>query len=284
MIHIGLFEGIGGFSIASSYMGWDTLSTCEINPFGRRVLEYYWPNAYHHDDIHTLTFNKINDELTKRSGPQWRSDDIVLTGGFPCQPYSLAGKRKGKDDSRHLWPEMLRIIREVQPTWIVGENVYGLVNWNEGLVFEEVSIDLENEGYQVQPYILPAVSVGSVHRRDRVWFVAHSNNTRLERKTSKRVQTGKERRNRVFNGESAWMGSETDWLNFPTQSPVRNGNDGIPDRMVDITVPRWRKESLMALGNAIVPQVAIQLFKTIEQYNTLTSSSLKQELSSQPLL
>jgi DNA (cytosine-5)-methyltransferase 1 len=212
---------------------------------------------------------------------------------------------------------MLRVIREVQPTWVVGENVYGLVNWNEGLVFEEVSVDLENEGYEVQPYILPAVSVGAVHRRDRVWFVARKNasytdsngcnkrnseheiqsdergeyaqryidksneygdssntdNEGLERETSKRIQTGKRRRNRVYDGEFAWMGSEADWFNFPTQSPVCNGNDGIPDKLVDITIPRWRKESVMALGNAIVPQVAIQLFKTIQQYNSITSSS-----------
>ncbi len=131
---ISLFSGIGGFELAAEAVGWQPIISCEINPFGRRVLEHYWPDAYHHDDVRTLTFDKINDELTKRFGPQWRSDDIVLTGGFPCQPYSLAGKRKGKDDSRHLWPEMLRIIREVQPTWIVGENVYGLVNWNDGLV------------------------------------------------------------------------------------------------------------------------------------------------------
>jgi DNA (cytosine-5)-methyltransferase 1 len=315
---ISLFSGIGGFELAAEAVGWQPIVSCEINPFGRRVLDYYWPDAYHHDDVNTLTFDKINDELTKRFGPQWRSDDIVLTGGFPCQPYSLAGKRKGKDDSRHLWPEMLRIIREVQPTWIVGENVYGLVNWNDGLVFEEVSLDLENEGYEVQPYILPAVSVGSVHRRDRVWFVArrnatNSNSIRLEysentsemgggqtemgrqrseftnaietdgkttnatnsncemlehgngeRKTSGR--TNEEKRTKSFN-------IPRDWETFPTQSPVCGGNDGIPNRLVDITIPRWRKESVMSLGNAIVPQVAIQLFKTIQQYNSITSSS-----------
>jgi DNA (cytosine-5)-methyltransferase 1 len=271
---ISLFSGIGGFELAAEAVGWQPIISCEINPFGRRVLEHYWPDAYHHDDVRTLTFDKINDELTKRFGPQWRSDDIVLTGGFPCQPYSLAGKRKGKDDSRHLWPEMLRIIREVQPTWIVGENVYGLVNWNDGLVFEEVSLDLENEGYEVQPYILPAVSVGAVHRRDRVWFVGRRNATNSncemlehgngERKTSGR--TNEEKRTKSFN-------IPRDWETFPTQSPVCGGNDGIPNRLVNITIPRWRKESVMSLGNAIVPQVAIQLFKTIQQYNSITSSS-----------
>ena len=315
---ISLFSGVAGFEIAADAVGWDVLASCEINPFGRRVLEYYWPESYLHDDVHTLTYEKLDHELTKRFGPQWRSDDIVLVGGFPCQPYSLAGKRKGKEDSRHLWPEMLRIIREVQPTWVVGENVYGLVNWNEGLVFEEVSADLENEGYEVQPYILPAVSVGAVHRRDRVWFVAHrkdasnsnsdgrngrnsqhevfsdergfdalndsnendgqgpssnSDNERLEGEASLRIQEGQRRRNRVYDGEFAWVGGKEYWENFPTQSPVRCGNDGIPDRMVDITIPRWRKEALMALGNAVVPQVVIALFNTINEYNKTTSSS-----------
>lgn len=353
---ISLFSGIGGFELAAESVGWEVLASCEINPFGRRVLEYYWPESYLHDDVHTLTYEKLDHELTKRFGPEWRSDDIVLVGGFPCQPYSLAGKRKGKDDSRHLWPEMLRIIREVQPTWVVGENVYGLVNWNEGLVFEEVSADLENEGYEVQPYILPAVSVGAVHRRDRVWFVAHSrklrleqreasgtmgagqeeirgernkptlqpssesstknasysnsngrngrngqyeifsdergfdalndpnendgqgpssnsDNERLEREASIRTQEGQRRRNRVYDGEFAWVGGKEYWENFPTQSPVRCGDDGIPDRMVDITIPRWRKEALMALGNAVVPQVVIALFNTINEYNKTTSSS-----------
>jgi DNA (cytosine-5)-methyltransferase 1 len=384
---ISLFSGIGGFELAAEAVGWQPIVSCEINPFGRRVLEYYWPDAYHHDDVNTLTFDKINDELTKRFGPQWRSDDIILTGGFPCQPYSLAGKRKGKNDSRHLWPQMLRIIREVQPTWIVGENVYGLVNWNDGLVFEEVSVDLENEGYEVQPYILPAVSVGSVHRRDRVWFVAKNTlrNGCIQREfkqegaeiwqqrnigsrssdgihlpegnASDTEHKGLEGQHREWQGcteyridKGIFIGSENkliaansdsngcdqrnsehevfsdergeyaqrdidksneygdssnsncevlehgngerktsgrtneekrtksfdiprDWEAFPTQSPICNGNDGIPNKLVDITIPRWRKESVMSLGNAIVPQVAIQLFKTIQQYNSITSSS-----------
>jgi DNA (cytosine-5)-methyltransferase 1 len=180
-----------------------------------------------------------------------------------------------------------------------------------------VSADLENEGYEVQPYILPAVSVGAVHRRDRVWFVARKNasnsngnglnqrnsqhevfsdergfdalndsnendgqgftpnpdNEGLEGQASIRIQDGQRRRNRVYDGEFAWVGGKEYWDNFPTQSPVRCGDDGIPNRLVDITIPRWRKESIMSLGNAIVPQVAIQLFKTIQQYNSITSSS-----------
>ena len=178
MLHISLFSGIGGFDLAAEWAGWTNIVSCEINPFGNKVLNHYWPDAYHHDDIHTLTIEKINEELTKRHGEQWRTDDIVLTGGFPCQPYSLAGKRLGKEDERHLWPEMLRVIQEIQPTWIVGENVFGLVNWSDGLVFDEVQTDLEAAGYEVQAYVLPACAADAPHRRDRVWIVAHTNNLR----------------------------------------------------------------------------------------------------------
>ena len=178
MKHISLFSGIGGFDLAAEWAGWTNVVSCEINPFGNKVLNHYWPNAYHHDDIHTLTIERINEELTKRHGANWRTDDIVLRGGFPCQPYSLAGKRLGKEDERHLWPEMLRVIREIQPTWIVGENVFGLVNWSDGLVFDEVQTDLEAAGYEVQAYVLPACAADAPHRRDRVWIVAYADNTR----------------------------------------------------------------------------------------------------------
>jgi DNA (cytosine-5)-methyltransferase 1 len=162
--HASLFSGIGGFDLAAQWMGWDNLFHCEIDKTCQQILQYYWPNAKTYTDVKTTDFTI------------WRGRINVLTGGFPCQPYSAAGKRKGKEDERHLWPEMLRAIREIQPTWVVGENVLGLTNWNGGLVFEEVCADLEAEGYEVQPYVLPAAGINAPHRRDRVWFVAHSNN------------------------------------------------------------------------------------------------------------
>ena len=169
MRHGSLFSGIGGFDLASEWMGWENVFHCEWNPFGQKVLNYYWPKAISYHDI------------TKTDFSIHRGHIDIITGGFPCQPYSMAGKRKGKEDERHLWPEMLRCIREVQPTWIVGENVLGLVNWNEGMVFEEVQVDLEAEGYTVQPYVLPAASVNAPHRRDRVWFVAYNHKFGCER-------------------------------------------------------------------------------------------------------
>ena len=188
MKHISLFSGIGGFDLAATWAGWDNIVSCEINPFCNKVLKYYWPNAYHHNDIKTLTYEKINENLSAG----WDGPNIVISGGFPCQPYSFAGKRKGKDDDRHLWPEMLRVIRELQPRWVVGENVFGLVNWDGGLVFDEVQSDLEAEGYEVQPYVLPACAVNAPHRRDRVWFVAlkdtNENGWRSEQRQSQSDQ------------------------------------------------------------------------------------------------
>ena len=142
--HLGLFEGIGGFSLAAKWMGWKTLAWCEWNEFGQKVLTHHFPEAEGFGDITKSDFTKYANRID------------ILTGGFPCQPYSVAGKRKGKEDERHLWPEMLRAIREVKPTYIVGENVSGIVNWNRGFVFNEVQSDLENEGYETIPFVLPA--------------------------------------------------------------------------------------------------------------------------------
>ena len=162
MKHGSLFSGIGGFDLAAQWMGWENAFHCEISEFPRKVLHHYWPNALSYENIKETDFTK------------WRGKIDVISGGFPCQPYSLAGKRLGKEDDRHLWPEMLRCIREIKPRWVVGENVFGIVNWNGGLVFDEVQADLEAEGYEVQAYVLPACAVNAPHRRDRVWFVAYA--------------------------------------------------------------------------------------------------------------
>jgi DNA (cytosine-5)-methyltransferase 1 len=162
MRHGSLFSGIGGFDLAAEWMGWENVFHCEWNKFGQQVLKYYWPKAISYEDI------------TKTDFTIHRGSIDILTGGFPCQPYSSAGKRLGKEDERHLWPEMLRAIREVQPSWVVGENVRGLTNWNGGMVFDEVQAELEAQGYEVLPFLLPACAVNAPHRRDRIWFVAHS--------------------------------------------------------------------------------------------------------------
>lgn len=174
MKHIGLFSGIGGFHLAAEWMGWQNILSCEIDPFATQEMMEKWPNIYHHGDIKTLTYQIIDEECKKRFGENWRSDEVILTGGFPCQPYSMAGKRLGQEDDRHLWPEMLRVIREVRPEYVVGENVPGIISWSDGLVFEQVCSDLESEGYEVSTPVLPAAGVNAPHPRDRVWFVAHA--------------------------------------------------------------------------------------------------------------
>lgn len=163
MRHGSLFSGIGGFDLAAEWMGWENVFHCEWNEFGKRVLNYYWPKAISYDDI------------TKTDFSIHRGNIDILTGGFPCQPYSQAGKRLGKEDERHLFPEMLRAIREIQPSWIVGENVRGLTTWNGGMVFNEVQADLEAEGFEVLPFLLPASGVNAPHERYRIWFIAYSN-------------------------------------------------------------------------------------------------------------
>jgi DNA (cytosine-5)-methyltransferase 1 len=350
MTHGSLFSGIGGFDLAAEWMGWENKFHCEWNEFGQKVLKHYWPNAESFHDITKTDFTKYANRID------------ILTGGFPCQPYSMAGKRKGKEDERHLWPEMLRCIREVKPRWVIGENVLGLVNWSEGLVFHEVQADLEAEGYEVFPYVLPAASVNAPHRRDRVWFVAHSFNnrhnadsreiskkngiseinreemgawkfdradissnatntkcTRLEHRNkaknirsqetktrgkwckftddfasngngqrnasnsndprfktfnNKESQLGQTNRTKTFSGNSIEsIHSRNGWETFPTVPPVCDGNDGLSNRLDSITFSKWRKESIKAGGNAIVPQVAFQIFKTIEQFEQLNKQA-----------
>lgn len=158
-----LFAGIGGFSLAAHWMGWTTTAFVERDKFCQRVLRKNFGQ-----DI------EIHDDITTFSGKPFRGRVDVVTGGFPCQPFSQAGKRKGMADDRYLWPEMLRTISEVQPRFVVGENVLGLVNWSRGLVFEQVQADLENAGYEVWAGVVPACAKNAPHRRDRLWIVAHS--------------------------------------------------------------------------------------------------------------
>jgi DNA (cytosine-5)-methyltransferase 1 len=394
MKHIGLFEGIGGFSLAARWAGWETVAWCEWNEFGQKVLRHHFPKAKGHGDI------------TKTDFTIYRGQCDIITGGFPCQPYSQAGKRLGKEDERHLWPEMLRAIREVQPRWVVGENVLGLVNWSGGLVFHEVQADLEAEGYEVFPYVLPACAVNAPHRRDRVWFVAynqHNGNRRREQQQESEQKTNRTSKNtgsngcsngeydkqiskrnewefstgskeRIFVGEALQNDTNTNcngcdkcncnnekhtskggfnaqcnfeqvgesitnpdsigqngrheqrkpierrhhigcaskndvantkggrlerhgkcgnalqpsgdigaicdssgdsthnerprtWERFPETEPtIRGGNDGVSAKLDGITIPKWRNESIKAFGNAIVPQVAFQIFQAINEF------------------
>ena len=163
LTHLSLFSGIGGLDIAAEMAGFITVGQCEWADFQTKVLEKHWPDVPRWRDIRTLT----GDSFYERTG--LRTVDVI-SGGFPCQPFSLAGKRGGKDDDRYLWPEMLRVIRELKPSWVIGENVPGIVN----MALDTVLSDLESEGYFAQPFIIPACGVDAPHRRDRVAIVAYS--------------------------------------------------------------------------------------------------------------
>jgi DNA (cytosine-5)-methyltransferase 1 len=179
MRHLDLFSGIGGFALAVDRVFGDVEHIfCEIDLFCQAVLKKNWPDS------------EIQKDIRIFDGKRFTGTVDILTGGFPCQPFSCAGKRRGKDDDRYLWPEMLRIIKEVEPTWIIGENVAGIVN----VELEQMLADLEMAGYVTEPIIIPACAVNAPHRRDRVWIVAHSNRNRLQKPGSEQQAN----RNRQF--------------------------------------------------------------------------------------
>ncbi len=185
MTHASLCTGIGACELAATWMGWKNLFSCEIDEFCNKVLKHHYPKATHYGNIFEQDFR------------EWRGRVDVLTAGFPCQPFSCAGKRNGAEDDRYLWPEVLRVINEVRPTWFVGENVGGILSMvlpgeeikvgsytdvcgenytfyekRQRYVIEQIRLDLESIGYSVQPVVIPACAVGAPHRRDRVWFIA----------------------------------------------------------------------------------------------------------------
>ena len=161
-----LFSGIGGFSLGLERAGFETVAFCEIDKYCRLVLQKHWKDIKIYSDV-----REIKKERLEADGIP--SPDVI-TGGFPCQPFSVAGRRQGTGDNRYLWPEMFRIIKEFKPRWIIAENVRGIINIQDGVVFEGVHADLESQNYETQTFIIPAAGVGAPHRRDRVWVVAHS--------------------------------------------------------------------------------------------------------------
>ena len=165
-----LFSGIGGFSYAAEKLvgGYKTVAFCEQDEFCQKVLRKHWKDVPIYDDVRTIDAARLG-----------RID--IVAGGFPCQGVSQAGLQKATEDDRWLWDEMLRIIQDCKPRWVIGENVVGLININEGVLFEQVQTDLEKEGYSVQSVVIPACAKNAPHRRDRVWIVGYSNATNTKR-------------------------------------------------------------------------------------------------------
>jgi DNA-cytosine methyltransferase len=234
---------VGGFDLAAEWMGWENVFQVEWDSYCQKVLAKNFPNVKRYGDIKEF------------DGTKYRGLIDIISGGFPCQPYSVAGKRKGKEDERHLWPEMLRVIREIQPSYIVGENVPGIINWSGGLVFQQIQTDLESEGYKIFPIILPACSTDADHRRDRLWFVWHISDSssmgcRRNKITSQIIQSRRE----AFNVSHSCITS------------IQNKQITEFNRKYNGVSSRLDKSRIKCLGNAIVPQVAYQIFKAIEQY------------------
>jgi len=298
--HASLFTGIGGFDLAAEWVGWQNVFQCEIDTFCKTVLKYWFPRC----DLFSDTCAAQSASIKTSNFKKYHGKIDIISGGFPCQPFSVAGKRKGASDDRYLWAEMRRVVHEVQPRWVIAENVCGLLSMQSGVVFERVCADLENAGYAVQPFIVPACAVNAPHRRERIWIVANTNGIYAERPghgqtertnatvNSERYVAGnrpavhscdkgivananKERTGKLRNksqtqgtqGGNELLGKQCavpNWDNFPTQSPVCLRDDGISDKLADIAFSKWRGESIKSLGNAIVPQVAYQIFKAIK--------------------
>jgi DNA (cytosine-5)-methyltransferase 1 len=200
-----LFSGIGGFSLGLESTGFfETIGFVEKDKFCQKVLKKHWNNI------------NIEEDIRNVKGERYAAD--IITGGFPCQPFSVAGKRKSTADDRYLWDEMLRVIREVKPIWIVAENVEGIVNINEGMVLRQVLNDLENEGFKSQCIIIPASGIGAWHQRKRIWIVSHSN-SRLSTRENKEIQT---RGNTITNGSEDVSNSK---CNEHKHTTSREGRD-----------------------------------------------------------
>ena len=264
-----LFSGIGGFSLGLESTGFfKTICFVEKDKFCQKILQKNFPNI------------PIEDEVRNVKGEKYAAE--VVTGGFPCQPFSVAGKRKGTDDDRYLWDETIRIVSEQKCKWFIGENVEGIINIQDGMVFRQIHDDLESEGFEVQSLIIPASGVGAWHQRKRVWIIANSNNdgsyrqkrnetksssyqskewlfvgnnkqdvwnTESTRRESSSMGLGK----REFGRASSWgKQCESNW--WKAQSKLC----GVPNG-VSFELDKDRKDRIKSLGNSIVPQIAREI-------------------------
>ena len=224
--HIDLFSGIGGFALAANAANFRTRVFCEQDDYCTKVLRRHWPNV------------PIIPDIKEFDGGRWKGADL-LTGGFPCQPFSVAGEQRGEEDDRALWKEMFRVIKEARPRFVLAENVAGLIN----MALDDVLSQLEGEGYSTGAVVLPACAVNAPHRRDRVWIMAHAN--------SERGRGGECEREYATNaGEPS---GSPELRNWDVEPPLGRVAHGIPHRT----------HRLKALGNAIVPQVAYEILKHI---------------------
>ena len=269
LTHLSLFSGIGGLDLAAEWAGFTTVGQCEFADYPTKVLEKHWPDVPRWRDVRTLT----KESFYERTG--LRTVDVI-SGGFPCQPFSVAGKQKGKGDDRYLWPEMLRVIRELRPNCVVGENVPGIIKIAAGQVVK----DLERAGYHVVVFNFEAAAVGAWHRRSRVFFtgladVADADGSGLQGRKQPETPDAAEGAGEqpscapagecseaVYDamcsgcaGDAQWGQSQelADGRCWAAEPDVGRVAHGIPARV----------DRLKCLGNAVVPQQAYPIFKAL---------------------
>ena len=241
--HLDLFSGIGGFALAAQWVGGiETIGFCEIDPWAQKVLNKNFPGVPMHDDVKTLKPTKEN---------YGRID--LITGGYPCQPFSVAGQQRGAEDDRHLWPEVFRIIKAARPRMVLCENVAGHINMG----LDEVLSDLESEGYAAQPIIIPACAVGAGHRRDRVWIIAY---TKREGSQGCMPDNCIPRSEREAHAKPS-NGIADTWDSLARCRGGLREVDGLPVKVV--------RDQCKGAGNAIVPQVAAEILRVMMTVDNL---------------
>ena len=228
--HLDLFSGIGGFSLGLESAGLaKTVAFCDIDNFCQKVLKKHWPEVPIFSDVKELTYEKL-----KSNGI---NNIDIITGGYPCQPCSVAGRKKGEEDPRHVWPEYFRLIKELRPTWVIGENVGGHIK----LGLDSVLSDLESEGYSTRTFSISASSIGANHKRERVWVLANTKSCDRNEYEIDR-EHGKTETQKIFGDRGCLSGVSSRWKVEPDVGRVAYG---IPDTM----------DRLKSLGNSVVPQI-----------------------------
>ena len=273
--HLDLFSGIGGFSLGlEATGGFETVAFCDYDSYCQKILRKHWPWVTIYDDIKELNHEKLN------SNGHIKID--IITGGYPCQPFSVAGRQQGEKDPRHVWPEYFRLIKELRPTWVIGENVSGHVKLGLDTVLE----NLESEGYSARTFSISASSIGANHQRERIWIVANSgcswgSGSEFQRKNENEIK--KENANQFerssSSSQSDMVYSDSERLekwesigeNFSQEYQTLIGADWWsiePDvGRVANGVPK-RVDSLKSLGNSLVPHIPYYIGMSILQ-NTL---------------
>ena len=285
--HASLFSGIGASELAAFWLGWQDVFHCEISEFCKTILNYWYPNSIGYENIKTTDFKK------------WKGEIDVLTGGFPCQPFSVAGKRKGTEDNRYLWTEMLRAIRQIQPTWVVGENVAGILTMvqpgetvkvgrtpslfekdyniyrkEQQFIVETICSDFEREGYSVQPFVIPACSIGAPHQRDRVWFIAQRN---ASNSSNARAEGLREREAEILSSRAATYSACSRYTAQQTHQRVeREGRSDNGKQKKRRTTPE-RSDGLHQLSRDFTDAMCAGFQKARREFETERSAGIVQQ-------